>query len=306
MGYGGRMDADTWRGYSSTHIADKSTAEIYTASAIDALLDPKGVAMRESRDSDMSPESTAVIAALDVTGSMGNVLEAAAKGLGVMVEELYTRLPVTNPQLMFMGVGDAEAGDQYPLQVSQFEVDVKIAEQLQKIYFEKRGGGNRYEGYAMAWYFAAMHTSIDCFEKRGKKGILFTMGDEEPTPYLRPQDIERVIGDTPQAQLSAKQVLEMVSKQYHVFHLIIEEGNNGKSRGTLDGWTNLLGQHAIPVSDCTKIAEVMVSVMQAVTGEDKDKIAASWDGDTSMVVSKAISGLQKVDGTVPAGGVVEL
>ena len=307
MGYGGRMTSHDWDDYSTTHIDGNAADKIYTSTKMDPTLDPKNVAMRESCDSPESPESTAVIAALDVTGSMGNVLEATAKGLGVMVDELYKRRPVTDPQLMFMGVGDAEAGDQFPLQVSQFEADIRIAEQLTKIFFEHRGGGNSYESYILAWYFAALHTKIDCFEKRGKKGILFTMGDELPTPYLRPEDVSRVLGTTPQVQYTAKQVLEMVTRQYHVFHLIIEEGNYYMYHGgqVIKEWTELLGQHAIPVSDCTKIAEVMVSVMQAVAGEDKDKIISSWDGDTSLVVSKAIGGLEKIDGALVSNGHVE-
>jgi len=302
------MAPDDWDRYSTTHITGKSTAAIYTASSIDALLDPNGVSVRESCDSTDSPESTAIIAALDVTGSMSSVLEAVAKNLGVMVRELYDRKPVTDPHLMFMGIGDAEVGDRHPLQVSQFETDIRIAEQLTKIYFERGGGGNDHESYTLAWYFAAMHTKIDCFEKRGKKGILFTMGDEQPNPVLRASDICRVIGDQPEKDFKDTELLEMVSKQYEVFHLIIEEGSHARShRGqVVKEWTGLLGQRAIPVSDCTKIAEVMVSVMQVIGGEDKDKIAASWDGDTSLVVSKAISGLVKTDGASASSGVVEL
>lgn len=302
------MTSHDWDDYHTTHVAGKTTAEVYTARTIAPELDPKGVKMRESRDSDMSPESTAIIAGLDVTGSMASVLDAAANNLGVMVEELYSRLPVTNPHLMFMGIGDAEAGDRCPLQVSQFEVDVKIAQQLQNIYFEQNGGGNSFEGYIMAWYFAAMHTGIDCFEKRGKKGILFTMGDEEITPRLRAVDVERVLGYKPERDFTALEVFEMVSKMYHVFHLVIEEGSHCRydHDATVNSWRQVLGQHALLVSDVTKIAEVMVSTMQVVSGEDKDKVAASWDGSTSVVVSKAISGLSKIDETASSSGVVEL
>ena len=305
---GGRMGADDWDRYSTTHITGKTTAGIYTSSSIDSNLDPKGVSVRESCDSEDNPESTAVIAALDVTGSMSDVLEAVAKNLGVMVSELYDRKPITDPHLMFMGIGDAYMGDKYPLQVTQFEADIRIAEQLQKIYFERGGGGNDCESYTLAWYFAAMKTKIDCFEKRGKRGILFTMGDEEPNMNLTVGEIQTVIGDQPQKDYTAEELLEMVSKQYEVFHLIIEEGSHAKyHRGeVVKKWTGLLGQHAIPVSDCTKIAEVMVSVMQAIGGEDKDKIISSWDGDTSLVVSKAIDGIVKSDGSPSSSGVVEL
>jgi len=305
----GRMTADDWGAYSTTHFVDRTVDKIYTSSTIDSRFDPKKITMRESCDSDDNPESTAAIIALDVTGSMSYVLEATAKNLGVLVQEVYDRKPITDPHMMFMGIGDAEMRDEYPLQVTQFEADIRIAEQLKNIYFERHGGGNSYESYALAWYFAALRTKIDCFEKRGKKGTLFTIGDEGPTPYLKADDIEYTLGERPQKDFTDKELLEMVSRQYDVFHLIVEEGDFASRHGgeVIKKWTELLGQRAIPISDCTKVAEVIVSVLQANAGEDKDKIISSWDGDTSVVVSKAINGLTKSDGVASSSdGVVEL
>lgn len=67
----------------------------------------------------------------------------------------------------------------------------------------------------------------------------------------------------------------------------------------------ILGQRAMPISDCGKIAEVIVSTLQMMAGEDKDKIISSWDGSTSLVVSKAIQGLTKSDVSSSKGGLVE-
>ena len=39
-------------------------------------------------------------------------------------------------------------------------------------------------------YFAAMHTKIDSFIKRGKKGYLFTIGDEPVPGDLTKEQIE--------------------------------------------------------------------------------------------------------------------
>jgi hypothetical protein len=267
-------------------------------------LDPKGVKLRESRDSKDNPNSNALIMALDVTGSMGMVLDSMARsGLPTLVTNIYDRKPVTDPHIMCMGIGDAEAGDQAPLQITQFEADIRIAQQLEMIYLEKGGGGNHYESYALAWYFAAVHTSIDCFEKRGKKGYLFTMGDEEPTPYLRKQDIERVTGDIVQTDLQISQLLTMVSKQWEIFHLIVEEGSNGKFPKTHQGWHEILGQRVLHLSDHTKLAEVIVSAIQVAEGADYKAVADSWDGSTAIVVNKAVKDLAK---TVSTGGVVSL
>jgi hypothetical protein len=304
---GGRLSDSDWAGYSSAHIAGKTADKIYTSKKLENLLDPKGVTFRESCDSPDNPQSNAIIVALDVTGSMAPVLEQVASNLGVLVSEIYARKPVTDPHLMFMGVGDVEC-DRAPIQVTQFEADIRIAEQLQKIFFEQGGGGNDHESYILPWYFAALHTKIDCFEKRGKKGFLFTIGDECPTPSISKEAIREFIGDTPQTDYSAKELLDLVSKQYNVYHLIIEEGNYCARSGALNEvvskWTALLGQRAIRISDHSKVAEVIVSILEREAGKDKEEILKSWSKETALVVSKAIGGLTTVEAS--EGGLVKL
>ena len=304
----GRWSVDDWASYSKAHVTSKSRVEdIYTSKSLVNELNPKGINIRESCDSVDNPQSTALIVGLDVTGSMGMVLDSMARnGLKTLAEEVYNRKPITDPHIMFMGIGDVEAGDRAPLQVTQYEADIRIAEQLTKIFLERGGGGNNYESYALAWYFAAMHTRIDCFEKRSKKGYLFTIGDEQPTPYLRASDIERVCGYRPQFdKISAQDLLTMVSRQYEVFHLMVEEGSHFKRSGDIvvDEWIDLLGQRAIRLSDHNKMSEVIVSTIQVVEGADAGKVISSWDGSTSLVVAKAIRSLSK--SVSATGGVVK-
>jgi hypothetical protein len=304
---GGYFTAGDWKDYSTKHIAGKSTDEIYTSKEIDNDLNPKGVKIRESCDSADHPESNAIIVALDVTGSMSSVLQSCADKLGVLVTEIYDRKPVKDPHLMFMGVGDVEC-DSSPLQVTQFEADIRIAEQLRKIYFEQGGGGNSYESYSLAWYFAGMKTRIDCFEKRGKKGFLFTLGDEEPTRIMRADSINDFIGEKPQQDYTAEQLLELASRMYNCYHLIIEEGSHCHSdrNGVVSKWNKLMGQRAIPVSDHTKIPEIIVSILQREAGVEKDKILKSWDKSTALVVSRAIDGLVAVGDSSNGDGPVKL
>ncbi len=306
MGYGRWTDKD-WEKYAAAHIKGKASVDdIYTHRSIAGELDPKGVKVRESCDSAENPMSTSIIVALDVTGSMGMVLDVMARdGLKTLAGEVYDRKPVTDPHIMFMGIGDAEAGDRAPLQVTQFEADIRIAEQLTKIYLERGGGGNHYESYALAWYFAAMHTRIDCFEKRKRKGILFTIGDEKPTPYLRAEDIERVFGYRPQFdRISARELLTMASRQYDVFHIIVEEGSYFRNAGAWvkDEWRKLLGQRAILLSDHRKMSEVIVSTLQIMAGEDPGDVISSWDKATGLVVANAVNSLRRPDDA--AGGII--
>lgn len=306
---GGSWSSKDWDTYSSSTVG-KSTDKIFaTKSAAKDYLSLKGIAVRESRDSVDNPNSTAIIIDLDVTGSMGIIADNIAReGLGVLFNEILDRKPVTDPHLMFMANGDAYC-DSYPLQVSQFEADNRIIEQLTDIFLEKRGGGNSFESYDLPWYFAATHTSIDCFEKRGKKGYLFTVGDEEAPPGLKVDQIKQFIGDDVQQDFTSKELFKMVSKMYHVFHVVVEEGNHcrhgGKDR-VMESWGKLIGpQRVLPLSDYTKLAEVIVSAIQVTEGVAAATVAKTWSGGTAVVVAKAVAGMSSsTDVVANRGGVV--
>lgn len=293
----GRWDDDAWKSYSTSKgyaAPTTKTEDIFVSSGLHADLDPKGVLIRESCDSIDNPLSTPVIVGLDVTGSMGMVLDAMARtGLNILCTEIYNRKPVTDPHIMAMGIGDVEMGDKAPLQVTQFEADIRIADQLTKIWLEQCGGGNNHESYLLPWYFAAFHTKTDSHLKRSKKGYLFTVGDEFPQTLLRANDIEKVLGYKPQGDLTAEDLLEKVSQMYEVFHLMVAEGNcmRRHKAEVIEAWTKLLGQHAILLEDHAKMGEVIVSTIQVIEGTDKDLVAKSWDGTTGLVVMKAIEGL---------------
>lgn len=287
-----RWSSDDWSSYSST-VKTKTIDKLFSSRSLKDSLNPFGVSLRESRDSDLNPQSNAIIVGLDVTGSMGMIADSMAReGLGVMVEEILKRKPVSDPHIMCMGIGDAYH-DTAPLQVTQFEADITIAKQLEEIWLEKGGGGNNFESYNLPWYFAALHTSIDCFEKRNKKGYLFTIGDEEaPNKVLKGQ-IEKIFGEKVQSDYETEQLLNMVSKMYHVYHIVVEEGNHAKYHlpQVMDSWTQLLGQRVLRLSDHKKLAEVVVSAIEVNEGKDVDTVVKSWSGGTSVVVSRALGGL---------------
>ena len=300
-----RWSTEEWSSYSAT-TSTRRTEEIFTSRELHDDLNPKGV-NRESRDSDENPESTAIIVGCDVTGSMGIIAEnLVRKGLGVLFEEIYDRKPVTDPHIMVNGIGDVDY-DRAPLQVGQFEADLTITEDLEKIYVERGGGGNNHESYDMTMYFAAYHTSIDCFEKRNKKGYLFTIGDELPPEYTSKNAVNKIIGDDGlQEDIPFKEVVTAAQKMYNVYHVIIAEGYYASHYGAenvRNAWAEYLGQNVVIVNDYNDIAEVIVSIMEVNEGRDKDEVAKSWSGDTSLTVKDAIKDLAaKGDDTTPTDG----
>lgn len=289
---GGTWTTRDWDSLKSRKgINSSSTVHtIYRNRRMKESLDPHGVKFRESCHSSDNPKSTAIIVGLDVTGSMGSLSETIAKGaLNTFITETYDRKPVTDPHILIAAIGDAYT-DQAPLQVTQFEADIRLAEQLTDIYFEGCGGGNCGESYLALWYFAARHTKIDCYDKDGRKGFLFTIGDEPCLDLLTKSQVKEIFGDDVDEDLTAEELLTEVSRQYEVFHLVTE---NRTARGynSISKWRKLLGERAMDVTDIDKIPEIMESTMEVIAGRDIDKVILSWDSDTAIVVRDAINGL---------------
>ena len=198
----------TARGYSidstGSIAGSYSNQEMFKSNTLDPALNPKNV-IRECCDTDEHPNTIPV-------------------KLNVIMTKLYEE--VADVEFMIMGIGDL-ACDSVPIQASQFESDIRIAEQLDKIYFEFGGGGNSYESYTAAWYFGSRHTKLDCL-KRGKKGIIITMGDEQLNPYLpingRSCGLAKATGDNLQADIETKDLYEEVVKKFDVYHLDVKHG----------------------------------------------------------------------------------
>ena len=288
MGYGSWSSAD-WKKYSSAKISGKRVNDIYNATKIDKKYDPKYIKVRESFDSADHPVTTPIIIGLDVTGSMSDLLDVTAKRLGEMVKDIIERQPVEGPQIMFCAVGDSRC-DRSPLQVTQFESDIRIASQLTELWFERGGGGNNFESYPMVWYLAANKTKTDAWEKRQQKGIIFTLGDDGFPEKLLAKEIEKVFGDYVREDINTEALLAQVSRRYDVFHLMVMD-RRSESTVKLPKWRELMGERAIAVTDVNAIPEIIVSLLESVAGRETEDIINSWDGDTQLAVRNALGGL---------------
>ncbi len=296
---------EDWDRYcATTNVRDTSTptlggaGSIYSSTKLKDNVNPINIEYREARDSEAHPSSTPIIVAYDVTGSMSPVLRAAIENLGTLNIEMKKRKPLPDPQVCYMGIGDVKF-DKAPLQVTQFESGVEQADALREIWLEGRGGSNNSESYLLPWYFAIHKVRADNMEKRHKKGFLFTMGDECCPDKLTAQDLQKVFGDGQYEDMSKEELLALVSRDWYVFHMIIEEGNYYSNRYHIDdtrkdmceaSW-EFMGQNVIHVSDYNKIAEIIVSTMQVVNGESVDSVVNSWGTGTALVVAEAINGL---------------
>lgn len=302
-----------WKSYTSTH-APRSAASyksIYTNTVgVKEAYDPLHIKMRESRNSPACPQATPIIFGIDGTGSMDAVLKAVITNIGDLMGEIYDRRPVTDPHIMAMIFQDVAVGNRKPLQATQFEADVIIVDQLKDLYIEMGGGGNDSESYHLPLYFAATRTVADAFDE-GRKGVIFTIGDESVPPPLTRHHIQEVFGpDEPfSEEISYEQILAMVSENYEVYHLMVTETTTGRrllspgGRG-LEKWRQVLGERAITLTDVNDIAQVVVALLQVQAGADKKSVVDSFSGSTALTVATALNSL--TDPSAGSSGVARL
>lgn len=278
-----RWSDDDYVSYAATtSYVTKSRQELFK-SFLDEKLDPrnvkvgkgprKGLQLRESIISEPNPNPTPIILALDVTGSMGAVAQRIAQiELPKVMTQIHETRVVSDPHVMFMGFDDVHASRQPGvLQVSYFEPDLKIVEQLQKLWLVNNGGGNGSESYDLPWYFAAHHTYLESYEVQGRKGFLFTFGDE-PAPYetLTPHDLEVVFGPGDYETTTPASSLKAAQEKFQVFHVHVEHGGSGQRERK--SWTELMGNNVIFLRNTEYLTDVVIATMAIANGANINEV----------------------------------
>ncbi len=216
MGYGS-YSAKAHRALTKKRAA-KSLGEVFQRNDCDPAMNPRGVRARESRDSEAHPESLGIVFALDVSGSMEAIpKELATETLPTFMEHAMAVVP--SPQILPMAFGNAYA-DHSPLQVGQFESSAELIDRWLSAIHVESGGGGLGESYGLAMYFCAHHTSMDCFEKRKKRGYFFMTGDEVPFTHVVREQVAGLIGTDPERDIPVREVVLQLQKTFHVFFLI--------------------------------------------------------------------------------------
>ncbi|MTD15393.1 hypothetical protein GIS00_15755 [Nakamurella sp. YIM 132087] len=273
MGHG-RWDDNTWAAAASYRRARgiddfQASGDMHRRPrqlwAADPALEPKGVSVRESRDSADHPISVPIAVLFDVTGSMGRVPRILQQQLATLHGLLKGAGLPAEPQVMFGGIGDAET-DQVPLQVGQFESDNRMDDQLRALFLEGGGGGQKSESYELAGYFMGAHVSTDSWEQRGEKGFLFLIGDELNKSVLSPAAVREVLGDEIPRPVPVARLYADLQQRWHVFFLLPAGTSYYNDREIARHWTSLLGDGFIKVPDVEQVVPTIVDLVAERTG----------------------------------------
>ena len=301
MGYGSYSSAA--HAALTADRAHKGGSEIFTQRECHPLMNPKGLKVRECRDSPNHPDSLGIIFALDVTGSMGDIPRLLATKELPNFMKLLNACGVAHPQLMFMAIGDATS-DRAPLQVGQFESTAELMDQwLTWSFLEAGGGGGSQESYDLAIYLAAQHTDMDNWAKRKKKGYLFITGDERPYPAVSRHQIDALIGERLDEDIPLEEVIAAAAETYHIFFLIPDLPRRKRCE---ERWREVLGNHVICMespSDTCAVAAGLVGLTERLI-PNLDGLAGILAGNSfdRERVSSTIRALQDYTGllTLPS------
>lgn len=309
---GGRSaTSDEFKSYyrDNSHISRATSAsQVFRESCMAPEFDPSQIKLpREACDSVDCPHSRGIIFAEDVTGSMGRYLLELIRDLFPKLINMTYSSVSYNPHIMFMGVGDVTAGDRAPLQVTQFEADLRMLDQVQKIYLERRGGGNAFESYLLPWYFAGKHVKMDCWDKRREKGFLFTFGDEQPTPRLTQYEEKQVFGKNAtmtEKVISGADCLRMAEEKFNCYHILLHGGGYGYEERRM--WKELMGGHACDLSDYECLPELVIAILSMHEGLSKTEAINKIQSDHARrVVADALEDheehVAKTEGPVDGG-----
>ncbi len=305
MGYSSWSDDAYTHLHSSKGYATKSADDIFSRSAKSDML-PKGLTVRESRDSDEHPESLAVMIFLDDTGSMGRIPADIVKNELPTLMNTIIDNGVLHPQILFGAINDHHCLDT-PIQVGQFESGTEELDKwLTGVALQGGGGGQDMESYLLAWLIAGRHTSIDCFEKRNEKGFLITIGDEKSWDVVDADTLRTVLGYEKTEDVTDIQLLEEAQRLYNVYHIHVNEASYRDDPQVLGYWTKMLGERLIVLNDYHAICATIATLIAVQHGVDMKTVVSKFDSKTAGLVSTALA---KVTTTIVAAnddGVIKL
>lgn len=279
---GGSYTAHDWDKLRESRSITRESREndLFKAREMLEKFNPKFINMREARDNDEHPNSTPIAIGLDVTGSMGYLpTEIIKDHLNELMKKLYASDTIKDPQLMFAAIGDVK--DEAPLQVTQYESDIRIATQLLELWLEGRGGDIP-EDYTLFWYFLAKHTDTDSMKKRHKKGYAFTIGDAPNHSMLYGSDIKNIFNDSGVSDMTCQEVADLCEQSYHLFHIMIDDHD-----AVIPNRTIFIDKY-----DLKYLPEIIITAICKIERKNPADILGEVDKRVQDIIDDALSKVQ--------------
>ncbi|MDX1934770.1 MAG: hypothetical protein SFU56_19405 [Capsulimonadales bacterium] len=275
-------------------FAHDAAARRGEAPCLHPALDVTRKPYRECRDSADSPTSVPIAVLLDVTGSMGAIPGLVLRELSQLMRMIQGRI-VAYPQILFGAVGDAYC-DRVPVQIGEFEADDERAEaHLANLFLEGGGGGQARESYELAMLFFARQVATDAWEKRGEKGFLFLIGDENYYPTVPRDQAQTFLGASLTENVATATVARELRQRWEVF--LIRPGGTSHFENTAiaASWERILGrEQVLPADDWRMIVPQIAGTIALMAGDNPEAavnamIASGFDPRIARTAGRTLS-----------------
>jgi hypothetical protein len=159
--------------------------------------------------------TTPIVGAMDLTRSRGDDANVIFGKIPMFIGQIYLNNYVPYPSVCWAGYGNAKV-DLASIQITQFENDNRMDDQLKLMWLEKGGGGTGMESAELLAYFYARHCHLACND-RGKKGIFYFTTDAGFHPYVSKTEVKRIFGDDISQDIESAKIFAELQKKFDVY-----------------------------------------------------------------------------------------
>ena len=245
-----KYDTHVGRSYGDAKKAKKTTKDVLP----DAL-------------STKSPAPLVVLC--DVTGSMGDWPATIFSKLPYLELEGQEYLG-KKMEISFGAIGDAQAGDDYPIQACQFTKGTKLKDELEKLVVVGRGGANAVESYELACLYYARNVNMP----NAIRPICIIIGDEGFYDTISKSDAKAYAKVDIQSRLRSSQMFDELMTKYSVYlirkpyncHPRGDEPMTGQNKRIHEQWEKVLGaDRVLMLPDASRVVDVIFGILARET-----------------------------------------
>ena len=104
------------------------------------------------------------------------------------------------------------------------------------------------------------HTKVDC-NKRNKKGIIITIGDERLNPYLPKDQLNYITGDINQGNIETKELYQEVNKKFNIYHLDVNHRRHFDADNIKMSFIEYLDENHFKVVNLNNIVDEIIDII---------------------------------------------
>lgn len=216
---------------------------------------------------------------LDTTGSMGDNVDIALKGIPDTRDNLQSVMRLGCEAHVATGVFNdvvdnfRDGSKGIVLTRTQFEMTEKMAEQMMFHIPMRQGAGNNKEDSQFG-LFAAAYLSSFYINRIGLRSYHFTITDDAAAASIDPQNLKRIFGEDvydavaqnghkiDQKNLDTERVVADLLTRAHAFCLLVRGHDHARVSRY---WTNLLGEERVVILSDTKLVSQVVPAIVGLT-----------------------------------------